>query len=175
MFHRMQRRFAVAILDRDEEGGDDACDPDAPAPAHPRWFDLDAFEGEPRLTNWVARCDDLSGALLSAPEGAGRIMDFQRGDLHWQMAVPADGRLPFDGAFPALIAWQGGAKGPDHPVRRLPESGCRLRRLELIHPQADRLAAALAPLIADPRIVVLQGPVSGQVAVIDTPDGEGRL
>ena len=120
----------------------------------------------------MARSDDLSEALLSAPEGAGRIMDFQRGDLHWQIAVPADGRLPFDGAFPAMIAWQGRAAGPDHPSRRLPERGCRLRLLELIHPQADRLAA---PLIADPRIVVLQGPVPGQVAVIDTPDGEGRL
>ena len=51
------------------------------------------------------------------------------------MAVPADGKLPFDGCFPALIQWEGAL----HPARALPESGLRLTRLEIAHPQADAL------------------------------------
>jgi hypothetical protein len=31
-----------------------AANPAAPRPAWPRWFDLDNFDGPPRLTNWVA-------------------------------------------------------------------------------------------------------------------------
>ena len=40
-----------------------AIDPEANAPDHPRWFNLDNFTGPPRLTNWVARTDDLDAAL----------------------------------------------------------------------------------------------------------------
>ncbi|MBN2631897.1 MAG: VOC family protein [Rhodobacteraceae bacterium] len=141
-----------------------AIDPGAPAPAGPRWFDLDHFDGPPRLTNWVAACDDLDAVLAMAPAGAGRAVDLARGDLRWRMAVPEDGRLPFDGAFPGLIQWQG-----IHPAQRLPDSGARLLRLDLAHPDADALRAALTGL-DDARVVVTAGPV-GLRAQIDTPAG----
>ncbi len=141
-----------------------AIDPQAPAPAGPRWFDLDHFAGPPRLTNWVAACDDLDASLAMAPAGTGRAVALARGDLRWRMAVPEDGRLPFDGAFAGLIQWQGA-----HPARRLPDSGARLLRLELAHPDADALRRALSAL-DDPRVVVTAGPVALR-AQIDTSGG----
>ena len=144
-----------------------AVDPGAPAPGRPRWFGLDGFRGAPRLANWVCAADDLDAALREAPPGTGTPLDLARGDLRWRMAIPADGRLPFDGAFPALIAWQGAA----HPRDRLPDSGLRLTRLEIAHPDALALAEALQPLIADPRVVIVTGPAKAMRATFDGPHG----
>ena len=69
-----------------------AVDPEAAPPAEARWFDLDAFDGPPRLTNWIARTDDLEGVLAGAPAGMGVPLSFARGPYLWQMAVPPDGR-----------------------------------------------------------------------------------
>lgn len=141
-----------------------AADPAAPTPAWPRWFDLDSFAGAPRLTNWICATDDLAAAIAAAPDGVGVPVDLQRGDLRWRMAVPADGRLPFDGCFPALIQWQG-----PHPAARLPDHGARLRRLEVAHPDAAALRSVLA--LADPRVVIVQGATKALRAEIDTPHG----
>jgi hypothetical protein len=143
-----------------------AADPSAPSPAWPRWFDLDHFSGPPRLTNWVARTNDLAAALAKAPPGIGTPVALSRGPYRWQMAVPADGRLPFDGAFPALIEWE----PPHHPSQALPEAGVRLTRLEIAHPQAAALRAALP--ITDPRIQVVEGPAKALRATFQTPHGE---
>lgn len=144
-----------------------AVDPDAPAPARARWFDMDRFTGPPRLTNWVAACDDLAAELALGPVGAGTAMALQRGDYRWQMAVPDDGRLPFDGGFPALIQWEGAA----HPSHALPETGLRLARLEITHPGAAELRAALHGRLTDHRITVKEGPAVALRATIDTPEG----
>lgn len=141
-----------------------AIDPDAPRPAWPRWFRLDEFSGPPRLTNWVARTGDLDAALAAAPPGTGDPVDLARGDFRWRMAVPADGRLPFDDCFPAMISWQGDL----HPSDRLPDSGCRLQRLTVSHPEAPALSAALD--LADPRLAFAEGP-PGLSAEIATPAG----
>ena len=144
-----------------------AVDPEAPPPGRPRWFDLDSFAGPPRLTNWILRTDDLEAALAAAPAGAGVPMALQRGELRWRMAVPGDGRLPFDGCFPALIEWQGDM----HPADRLPDAGCRLTRLDIVHPSAAALSAALSPLFADERVIVTEGPQASIRAAFDTPAG----
>lgn len=144
-----------------------APNPDVPRPLWPRWFDLDNFSGKPRLTNWVACSESLSDVLGLCPPGTGIPLSLQRGDYRWQMAVPADGKLPFDGGFPALIQWQGNL----HPARALPESGARLTRLEIAHPRATALQAALAPLFHDPRVVITQGPAKAMRASFDTPHG----
>jgi hypothetical protein len=144
-----------------------AADPSAPRPAWPRWFDLDNFSGAPRLTNWIARSENLSTDLTLAPTGTGIPVDLQRGDYRWTMAVPADGKLPFDGCFPALIQWH----GPLHPALALPESGVRLTRLEIAHPEATALQATLNPMFTDPRVVITQGPAKAMRARFDTPHG----
>ena len=82
------------------------------------------------------------------------------------MAVPEDGRLPFDGTFPALIQWQGTLR----PANALPETGLRLQRLEIRHPRAAAVRHALEGL-SDPRVVLVEGPVPTLRAEIATPRG----
>ncbi|MBZ4690358.1 MAG: hypothetical protein JG765_1609 [Cereibacter sp.] len=146
-----------------------AVDPAAPAPAWPRWFDLDSFSGPPRLANWVARCDDLDAEIAASPAGVGAPVALSRGDLRWRMAVPANGRLPFGGGFPALIRWDG-----PHPADRLPDSGLRLTRLEIAHPEAGALRQALAGRIDEPRLVIVPGAFAMQ-ASFDGPQGTRLL
>lgn len=148
-----------------------AINPTAPPPAHPRWFDLDHFTGRPRLTNWIAGCDDLNAALARLPAGVGVPVDLARGDLRWHMAVPNDGRLPFGGAHPALIQWHGAA----HPAQRLPDSGVRLRRLEIATPDHTQLSTALSGLFSDPRVIIVAGSDLSMRAEFETPDGRRVL
>lgn len=148
-----------------------ATDPAAPPPPTPRWFDLDRFTGPPRITNWIARCDDLEADLAISPDGTGAPMSLERGDLRWRMAVPADGRLPHDGAFPALIQWEGQL----HPAARLTDRGVRLTRLEIAHPDAPALRSALAGRFADNRVAIVDGAVFSMQASFATPHGRRRL
>lgn len=143
-----------------------AVDPLAVAPDWPRWFDLDRFHGAPRLTNWVARCDDIGAEVAAGPMGVGVPVALARGDYRWRMAVPGDGILPFDGCFPALIQWD----GTSHPAQALSDAGVRLTRLTLRHPDADGLRAAFAGRLGDDRIAVETGPVALHAAFI-TPHG----
>ncbi len=145
-----------------------AINPDAPGPEQPRWFNLDAFTGPTRTTNWICRCPDLDAAIAAAPAGIGVPWTLQRGDLHWRMAVPRDGRLPFDGLFPALIEWGGSV----HPAPLLADTQVRLTELRVFSAQADRLRAALRPLIRDPRVRVLAADVARIEAVLSTPAGD---
>lgn len=147
-----------------------AIDPSAPRPAFPRWFDLDRFAGRPRITNWICRCADLEAELALSPPGTGAPVALSRADFRWRMAVPADGVLPFGNAFPALIQWE----GPAHPAPRLPESGVRLDRLEIAHPEAGALAAALAGRLDDPRVALVPG-APAMRAAFDTPHGRRWL
>lgn len=146
-----------------------AINPLAAKPPHPRWFNLDHFTGRPRLTNWIAACDDLDAGAAVLP-GSGVATDLARGDFQWRMAIPADGRLPFGGAQPALIQWLGNA----HPAQRLPDAGVRLDRFEVATPDH----AALAPLLAgltDPRVVIVPGATLAMRATFTTPSGKRVL
>lgn len=159
-----------------------APDPAARRPEWPRWFRLDERE-RVALTNWVVRCSDLELSVAAAPEGAGLPVELERGGLRWRMAVPADGRLPYDDCFPALIQWQGaaargfgevaltegGGTGPAHPANRLEEAGCRLQRLVVTHPEAEMLTRLLP--LEDPRVVFETGDRPGLRAEIATPGG----
>ena len=144
-----------------------AINPEATGPDHPRWFDLDRFQGAPRLTNWICRTDNLEAAISASPQGVGVPVALSRADLRWRMAVPEDGRLPFGNAYPALIQWEGSA----HPAALLPDAGCRLRKLEITHPDAVALNVALAKEFDDVRVAVLQGDTLAYRAEIETPNG----
>ncbi len=147
-----------------------AVNPDAPTPDCARWFDLDRFQGMPRLSNWICRCDDLDRALAALPAGFGTPVSLQRGNLRWRMAVPMSGILPYDNCVPALIEWEGGA----HPTAMLAPSGCRLAGLDISHPHAGAIEDLLAPHLADDRIRYVVGPAR-LTAQFDTPGGQRAL
>jgi hypothetical protein len=109
--------------------------------------------------------------VAQGPKGVGVPVALARGDLRWQMAVPATGRLPFDDAFPALIQWDGAI----HPVQRLPDMGVRLIRLEIAHPDAAALRKALAGRLDDARVVIVPGAGKALQASFATPGGTRRL
>lgn len=148
-----------------------AVDPEAPAPDRPRWFDLDRFDGAARLTNWIIRTADLEARLDDLPVGVGTPVEVARGDLRWRMAVPADGQLPYDGIFPAIMQWRTRA----HPADMLADSGCRLNRLVIAHPDAAALAELMNGHLADARVVVESGPLPELLAEFDTPHGRRSL
>jgi hypothetical protein len=148
-----------------------AADPSAPTPTRPRWFDLDRFAGPPRLTNWICRTDDIEAALATLPDGVGAPVSLRRGALSWQMAVPADGRLPFDNLHPALIQWG----SPVLPGDSLAASGCRLNRLIITHPDALTLAQVLANVFNDDRVVFERGAQPALHAEFETPHGVRTL
>lgn len=144
-----------------------AINPDAPAPGHPRWYNLDARHA-PRFSHWAARTDDLRGTLAAAPEGTGAPMSFTRAAYAWDMAVPETGQLPFDGASPALLQWASA-----HPADHFADSGCRLKSLHITHPDAGALLAQF-PSLRDLSVDVSAGP-TGLRATIATPAGDRSL
>ncbi|NNE89665.1 MAG: VOC family protein [Silicimonas sp.] len=149
-----------------------SIDPDAPKPAHRRWFNLDAFSGAPRLMNWACRTDDLDAALEAAPPGSGKPMPLRRGDLKWQMAVPEFGRLPYDDAMPALLEWYSDAR----PPQMLPDLDFRMTRLDVFHPKAEALLEAFPALNKLHGLVsVMPGPEKRLIATISTPMGDRIL
>ena len=161
-----------------------AIDPEGTAPSRPRWFALDdpamrvRLAAGPALVTWAVRCESLALACARVPD-LGEILPMSRGDLHWQIAVPEDGSLPYSGVLPAAIQWGAEADGTTvHPCERLPDSGCQLLALDLSHPAAVLGAEDVVGMFRDLRIV---GPVNlrpGPVAVaarIATPSGEVTL
>ncbi|WP_407529287.1 VOC family protein [Methylobacterium oryzisoli] len=154
-----------------------AIDPEAPPPGRPRWFALDdpgtaARLVVPRPWTWVVRAEgDAEVARAALPLAIGPFVRVSRGALAWRLTVPEDGGMALDGLFPALIAWP---EGP-HPASRMADAGCGLRRLTVVHPQAERIRASIAALLdADRRVVVETG--APHLAIeIDTPHGPRRL
>ena len=112
----------------------------------------------------------LRVALQTIPE-AGEVVRASRGDLSWLISVPADGAMPFDGAFPTLIQW------PDrpHPSERMVDLGCRLRRLEVAHPYAHLIGERLSSDFEDRRVALVDEEQMRLRAEIMTPAGFREL
>lgn len=157
-----------------------AVDPDAPAPEHPRWFELDspalqaAITGRPRLVTWVARCDDLDALTGASPVPLGEVRDMRRGDLRWRMTVTPGGMLLEGGLLPPLIEW----RTAPHPAAGLPDAGCELIALEGSHPDPQRLRGLLEALGLAGEIRLSASPGEGLIrlrARVRTPQGERLL
>lgn len=148
-----------------------SINPDATAPSRPRWFNIDNFNGPPRLTNWVLQTPDLDAALDALPDGFGTPMSLSRGDLKWRMAIPDSGILPWKGWAPAIIEWDGNI----HPAPRLPESDVRLELLTLKHPDAAAMAEVFAPLMPRDTALFEVSDTPELRAVFDTPSGKKTL
>ena len=150
-----------------------AVDPGAPPPGRPRWFSLDEpemierLEQGPALVHWVARSDAIEGAVRATAGGEAEILSLSRNAFRWKMGVPRSGRLQKQGIVPTVIRWEGA-----HPCDAAPETGCRLERLVLRHPEAARTLDALrAAGLAEDEPVEARGEGAGLEARIRAPRG----
>jgi len=164
----------------------DAIRPKKTTSLHPhRWFDLDnpelqkSISKEPRLIHFVASTPDIKAARMALRmEGIDRgpaihaERQTNKGILHWQISVRADGQRLFDGALPTLIQWG----KPDateplrlHPRNTLPRSGVTLQSIDITHPSAEKLQAAYTSIGLN-GISISEGPANIK-ATLKTPKG----
>ena len=148
-----------------------AIDPYAPKPERARWFALDDFSGDMRLTNWVMATEKPRRVIGKTLMGTGELITVSRGDLTWQITVPKSGKLPLDGFAPAIIDWM----GAQTPTERLPDVGCSLEKFVVSHPHAISLRSFLSPLHSDPRVDVRGSEVPSFHATLKTPKGTVTL
>jgi hypothetical protein len=93
-----------------------------------------------------------------------------RGALNWLITIPADGSVPLEGTAPALIEWHTDV----HPAATLEDDGLSLARLEIAHPNPERVSRLLSSLELDAPVSVLAAPAGASarlVAHIGTPLG----
>ncbi|MBB3182322.1 VOC family protein [Variovorax sp. Sphag1AA] len=147
-----------------------------------RWFDLDDAHLQaaldrsgPRLVHFVAEVPDAHvavQALRHARLDRGHVIEASRdtpaGRLSWQITVRDDGQRLFYGALPTLIQW-----GPVHPSDSMVDSGVTLRSLDLTHPRAADLEAALRTIGLSG--VSLANGAPNIHAVLETPRGTVSL
>jgi hypothetical protein len=150
-----------------------AVDPAARPPGRPRWFSLDTFapDAMPRLVGWVARTTNIYKAASASPEPLGTIEQMSRGDLSWRLTIPPDGSLPLGGAAPLLIQWD----TSHHPATRLPDDGFTLVRLDVTHPEPDRVWRLLTAVGFDGPVGIHSGDRALLAAEIGTQSGVRRL
>jgi hypothetical protein len=149
-----------------------APDPSVPAPGRPRWFALDTLgpQSAPSLATWVVRTTDIRAAVCEAYEPLGAVEAMSRGVLDWLITIPADGSIPLDGVAPALIEWH----SDTHPAVNLEDKGLSLVKLEILHPEPDRVSRLLRSLVLDAAVSVSGVPAGVKphlVAYIETPQG----
>ncbi len=153
-----------------------SADPEAAPPGRPRWFGLDEIlpGAPPGLSTWVVRTDDIESAVSGASESLGNIELMTRGDIEWRITIPANGALPLAGAAPALIEWHTAV----HPAAMLEDYGLSLERLEIYHPQPERISRLLQSIDCSGPVSVSSPPdgmPSCLVAQINTPQGVREL
>lgn len=143
-----------------------------------RWFDMDNADlmasvrtHGPRLLHWVARTEQLGPALAVTQhagwergEGLQASRMTPHGLLAWEISVRPDGQRLLDGVLPTLIEW-----GSSHPVDAMQASGLRLQRLQLRHPEHQRLQA-WAKTMGLTQAHWEAGPAT-VLATLDTPRG----
>ena len=98
--------------------------------------------------------------------GMGEILNLSRGSLTWNITVPDDGQLPYEGFAPALIDWGGSV----HPTQTLKDNGIRLKKFIIKHKSATNLRSSFSGLLSDQRIEFRSTPGAGSYELwIETP------
>jgi len=149
--------------------------PDAtqPAPAHPRWFDLDTLT-RPRLITWAVKCatvDQRAAAARAAGVELGEVRSGRRElsdgqALAWRLTYPTM-RIGA-GLVPFLIDW---GQSP-HPAESAP-GGVQLVALRAEHPEPTSIRQALRDLGLE--LEVVAGATPALIATLDTPNGRIEL
>ena len=127
-----------------------------------RWFSLDEdstkqkLAQSPRPLTWVVAVDDIYDVASKCGYDAGKITAMTRDDLEWMLTIAEDGALVEGGLLPGFIQWPGGR----NPANKLPESGTRLKKLTLQHPQPDAIGQIIDQLAIDGPVEVRPGPTN---------------
>lgn len=153
-----------------------SIDPDAPAPARTRWFDLDdpamraRLAKGPRVITWVVRSPDIIAAMQASAFPLPTVINARRDALSWRMTVAEDGHIPGEGVLPHVIQWDGGAR----PWERMADTGCDLEAFVITHPEAAAISTGLRSIGAEgiPGVIVGHGPAPALAARIVTPSGK---
>ena len=145
-----------------------AINPLATPLQQPRWFNLDNFSGEPRIVTWIANTTNILSLLPNIWDKPGEIQRLSRDNLEWDFTVPDKGKMPLEGAAPALINW-GSTR---HPTLSLSDNGCRLDRFVINTPFAEDLSSIIKKILFDERIRVKFSQQISFEAHIETPSGK---
>ena len=148
-----------------------AINPLATSFQRPRWFDLDNFSGKPRIITWIANTDDILALLPNIWDNPGEIKKLSRDELKWDFTVPIEGKMPMDGAAPAVINWG----STQHPTLSMDDHSCRLERFVINTPFAKDLASILKNILSDQRVEVNFSKRLSFEAHISTPNGTAVL
>ena len=148
-----------------------AINPLATSFQRPRWFDLDNFSGKPRIITWIANTDDILALLPNIWDNPGEIKKLSRDELAWDFTVPNNGKMPMDGAAPAVIKWG----STQHPTLSMDDHSCRLERFVINTPFAEDLASILKNILYDQRVEVNFSKRLSFEAHISTPNGTAVL
>ena len=150
-----------------------ASSPGAPPPGRPRWFALDSLtpDSPPSLSTWVVNTTDIRVTAAASTEALGPVEPMSRGQRNWLITIPADGSIALNGVAPALIEWD----VPPHPAEGLADYGLSLEKLEIFHPDPQRVAALLASIALEDVVECRHGVSARLVAHINTPQGMREL
>ncbi|MDP3321111.1 MAG: VOC family protein, partial [Bosea sp. (in: a-proteobacteria)] len=155
-----------------------ALDPEGRAPRRPRWFGLDdqasvrrAWDKGRRLRGWVARTDGIDAVLAGRENIFGRKVALPFDDPTFDFAIPDDGSLPGDGAYPSLIDRRGKARS----MATMADLGARLQAITLECPDPAAILRLYDAFAIDTRPLVQPGPALCYRASIETPAGVKEL
>ncbi len=148
-------------------------DPAAESPKRPRWFALDDLKSDtpPRLKTWVVRTEDIYSTTKICSEPVGEIESMSRGEINWLITIPKDGSILVNEGAPAFIQWQ----AEPHPASRLEDHGLSLIKLQIFHPEPERMIKFLSSIYLEGNVEVLLGNKTKLVAHIETPQGVREL
>ncbi|RLA10913.1 MAG: VOC family protein [Gammaproteobacteria bacterium] len=153
-----------------------AINPQAAAPRHPRWFNLDdalmraSLHRQPRLITWVVNTPDIKAVEHDSVLPIGIPTELSRDALRWQVGLTEDGRLLANGLVPYLIQWH----TEPHPSGSMADMGCRLQSLEIYHNRPDWLHSVLTSMGAGHLVSIHSLPDTEAPflsANIETPSG----
>jgi hypothetical protein len=155
-----------------------ALDPGGRDPGRSRWFGLDdqkslraAWDAGRRLRGWVARTGAMDAVLAGREAVFGRKVALPFVDPVFDFAIPDDGSLPGDGAFPSLID----RRGKPRSMATIADLGARLKALVLEHPEAEAVARLYGELAIDRPPEIVSGGCMRYRARIETGAGLKEL
>lgn len=129
------------------------------------------WEAGRRLQTWVARTTTLDDVLATHTDLLGGRKRVTRGERAWTMSILPDGSLPLAGLLPTAVQYEPGMV----PARHMPDAGCQLLGLTLVHPEPETIRDLLARLDVQGPVTVEQGQAPLLSARIATPRGEVEM